>query len=246
MYLMYVDESGDASSAHFTAAAVLVHEQDISECAGRLQACLRELGPGWELAEYHAQHVRSGKGPWRRVRVAERLRLNAEIAGRLARNFTSGRGAVLFAVTIERAAFPGIDPVERAYEELFLRVDSFLGRLHAAGDSHRCVAISDETRLEPRLQQLMTAWRTSRGRVRRLSAFVEVPLFADSRASRMLQLADFAAHWTYRAYEADDTLVRDQLLPRFDTDRGRIHGLVHLRASRATCPCPACASRRGT
>jgi len=129
-------------------------------------------------------------------------------------------------------------------EELFLRVDSYLHRLHAAGDSHRAVAISDDTRLEARLQQLMQAWRTTTGRVRRLSAFAEVPLFTDSKATRLLQLADFVAHWTYRYYEANDAAVFDQILGGFDSEGRTLHGLVHLYAGRSTCPCPACVTRR--
>lgn len=175
-------------------------------------------------------------------------RARAAFAGDVARLFTrsqgNGRRPTLFAVAVDRASFDRIDPVERAYEELFLRVDGYLGRLHTAGESHRSIAISDETRLEARLQQLMQAWRTTHGRVKRLAAFAEVPLFADSKATRLLQLADFVAHWTYRYYEASDASVFNVLSSRFDSDKGKLHGLVHLHASRGTCPCPACVSRR--
>jgi hypothetical protein len=245
MYLLYIDESGDASSAYFVAAGVLVHEQDAFSLSSRLDTALARVGPEWLARELHAQELRAGKGHWRHVPRADREGFQASVAPLLIRPLNEGRTPVLFAVAVERAAFPGIDPVERAYEELFLRVDSYLGRRHAAGDSHRCVAISDETRLEHRLQLLMQAWRTTTGRVRRLSAFAEVPLFADSTASRLLQFADFVAHWTYRRYEAEDASVFAVFSKLFDQADGIVHGLVHMTGGRAVCPCPGCATRRG-
>jgi hypothetical protein len=245
VHLLYIDESGAREdSAYFVAAGVAVHEQDAYYLGQRLSTIMASLGPGWADEEYHAQYCRSGKARWRGLPKATRAGIATDIGRRLTRPISEGRSARLFAVAIDRASFPSIDPVERAYEELFLRVDSYLGRLHAAGDSHRSVAISDETRLEVRLQQLMHAWRTTRGRVRRLSAFAEVPLFTDSRATRLLQLADFVAHWVYRNYEAADEEILQTILPGFDADAGTIHGLVHLYAGRRTCPCPACRTRR--
>ncbi len=245
MYLLYVDESGDSAGTYFVAAGALVHEQDAFRLASRLDTAMSRLGPEWLSREVHAQLLRTGKGPWRRLAREERVAFQARIPSLLTRPIADGRSVVLFAVAIEQPAFPAIDPVERAYEELFLRVDSYLGRLHASGDSHRCVVISDETHLEKRLQLLMQAWRTTTGRVRRLSAFAEVPLFADSSASRLLQFADFVAHWTYRRYEAEDASVFDLLASRFDQADGVVHGLAHLTAGRAVCPCPGCVTRRG-
>lgn len=202
------------------------------------------MNPTWASWELHAQQIRGGKGPWRHVTKERRDALTGYVTTGLLNPLRTGRVPVLFAVAIDRTSFPEIDPVERAYEELFLRVDSYLARLHLAGDSHRCIAISDETRLEARLQLLMSAWRTSRGRVRRLSAYAEVPLFADSKATRLVQLADFVAHWVFRAYESGDERVLNRLVPRFDSDGRVIHGLTHLYAARHICPCVACVSRR--
>lgn len=246
MYLLYVDESGAPDSDYFVAGAVLVHEQDAYTLAGRLDTAMRRLGPDWPSRELHAQLVRTGKGAWRRLPKPLREDFTATVARLLTSSLpTTRRSPTLFAVAVDRASFPAIDPIERAYEELFLRVDSYLGRLHAGGDSHRCIAISDETRLEERLQLLMQAWRTTQGRVRRLSAFAEVPLFADSKATRLLQFADFVAHWVYRSYESSDSAIRGVLMPAFDIEGGVVHGLVHLCSGRSTCPCPACVSRRG-
>jgi len=116
------------------------------------------------------------------------------------------------------------------------------------GDLHRCVVIADDSRLERSLQRWMLQWRkqgTSTGTaIRPLSAYAEAPLFVDSKASRLVQLADFVAHWVHRAYEVGDDSVLRKLLPGFDQEDGRIHGLVHLVHGYRTCDCPACESRR--
>ena len=77
-----------------------------------------------------------------------------------------------------------------------------------------------------------------------MAAYAEVPLYVDSVASRLVQLADFVAHWVYRAYEAGDESVLGEILPAFDADGGALHGLVHLVGRYRECPCAACLSRR--
>jgi hypothetical protein len=244
MYLLYADESGDTRSRHFVVGGLLVHEQGADPLARRLDAVVANAaGSNNPGTEFHAQAVRTGKGSWRRVPKAQRDAATADALSAL-RAFRSRQRLVLFAVAAVRADFPSVDIVERAYEELFLRVDSFLGWRHSQGDSHRCVVVSDETRFEPRLQALMGLWRRRPGRVRQLKAFAEVPLFADSSTSRLLQLADFVAHWTYRAYEAGDAAVFHQLVPLFDARDGVRHGLVHLTRTWRRCACAGCASRR--
>jgi hypothetical protein len=72
----------------------------------------------------------------------------------------------------------------------------------------------------------------------------EVPLFVDSRASRLVQLADLVAWSTFRKYEFSDGRFFDPLTPLFDSDGGVVHGLVHLRGHATdACYCPACYSR---
>ncbi len=71
----------------------------------------------------------------------------------------------------------------------------------------------------------------------------EVPLFVDSRACRMIQLADLIAWSTFRKYEFKDGRFFDQLIRLFDADGGVIHGLVHHKARAEECYCPACSTR---
>lgn len=95
-----------------------------------------------------------------------------------------------------------------------------------------------------RLQALLTQYRTtgaSFGKVRHLA---EVPLFTDSKITRMLQLADFVAYAIYRRYESSDAQFFDIILPRFTESAGKLHGLVHLTARFRECFCQPCFSHR--
>jgi hypothetical protein len=93
------------------------------------------------------------------------------------------------------------------------------------------------------LQALARHLRVNGGRWGRLRNLAEVPFFVDSRASRLVQLADLVAYATWRKYEFSDGRFFDPLIPKFDSEGGVLYGLVHRRGS-AACFCPACHSRR--
>lgn len=247
--MLYLDESGSRQSDHFVAGGLAVHEQDAHHLARAVDRLFSELPPSVAGAELHAQHIRAGKKGWRSIDKEVRRQLHADVSDLLTTTPRGGRQApVLFAVTIHKPSFPQHNPFERAYEEFFARCNGFLGRLASRGDRHRCVAIADKTGLEPLLQDFMRSWRTqgasTGASIGPMSAYAEVPLFVDSTASRLVQLADFVAHWVYRAYEAGDETVLDGLLAGFDSSGGTLHGLVHLVDRYWECSCAACSSRR--
>jgi hypothetical protein len=65
----------------------------------------------------------------------------------------------------------------------------------------------------------------------------------DSRASRMIQMADLVAWSTFRKHEHKDGRFFDPIIRLFDADGGVLHGLVHHRSHSEECYCPACFSR---
>jgi Protein of unknown function (DUF3800) len=67
--------------------------------------------------------------------------------------------------------------------------------------------------------------------------------FIDSKASRLIQLADLIAFSMWRKYEYQDGRFFDPIIGRFDADGGVIHGLVHCKVKGRECYCPACMSR---
>lgn len=114
------------------------------------------------------------------------------------------------------------------------------------GEKQRGLMIFDQSRHEKTVQALLTQYRTtgaSFGKIRRLA---EVPLFTDSKITRMLQLADFVAYAIYKRYESGFAQFFDTILPRFYESGGKIHGLVHLNVNHRTCLCQSCFSRRMT
>lgn len=85
--------------------------------------------------------------------------------------------------------------------------------------------IFDKSTYETTLQNLAIEFRTighSWGVIRN---FAEVPLFLDSRASRLIQLADLVAFSIFRAYEYQDSSFMHIIENRFDSLDGNKHGL---------------------
>lgn len=250
MYLAYLDESTSEDGDYFVVGGLAVHEQEAQGLAQSVDRIADALPDPVAGVEIHASPIRGGRAVWRNVPFGRRMDLFHQIADLLSgdRGLHIQRPPVLFATAIHCPSFPHLDPYERAYEEFFGRCNGFLGRLTSAGDPHRCVAISDKSRMEERLQRLMSAWRTtgatSGARIGPMRAYAEVPLFVDSATSRLVQLADFVAYWVFRAYERNDSSMLDILLPAFDQSDGVRHGLVHLTEGYRDCSCPACRSRR--
>ena len=250
MYLLYTDESGSADSEYFVVGGLLIHEQAVRPLANELDKLVDQLPEDRRHLELHAHHMRSGAGAWRRVPAELRRRLTYELTETvIAQSVKQNRPIRLLSVALHRPSNRHHDVIERAYEEFFARANGFLGRHASAGDFHRCIAISDETREKVHLQPLMRNWQahggTTGANIRPLTSYVEVPLFLDSEQSRLVQAADFVAHWVFRAYQHEDTSVLDRLLPAFDSEGEAIHGLVHLVRDYRTCDCAACVSRRG-
>jgi len=54
---------------------------------------------------------------------------------------------------------------------------------------------------------------------------IETAFFFDSAASRIMQLADFAAYAVFRWYEANDDTYLKAILRKFDKQGNKLHGL---------------------
>ncbi|MFC6191281.1 DUF3800 domain-containing protein [Dyadobacter subterraneus] len=117
------------------------------------------------------------------------------------------------------------DPVELAFEQIASRFDHYLARLYNQNNTQRGIIIFDKSTYETTIQGLATNFRTighSWGVLRNLS---EVPLFLDSKASRLIQLADLVAYSIFRKYEHGDTQFFSIIENRFDQVGGIKHGL---------------------
>jgi hypothetical protein len=243
MYLLYADESGNSDGdqdKYFVLGGIAMHEQRPYWLNDEVNQLESSFFKGGEKVEFHAQAISAhAEEPWHsldgKARTAILEGLCRIVAG-------TREKVVLFGVAVEKALYE--NPAERAFEELANRFDLFLRRLHAQGDTHRGLIIFDESRYEWTIQQLLSAYRDSGTRWGKIKSFADVPFFADSKSTRLLQLADLVAYSIFRRYERSNTWLLDKLIGKFDVEDGVIHGLVHLARDRQTCTCPACLSRR--
>lgn len=196
------------------------------------------------IVSCNASHMWSGRSEWARVPVAKRRGLLRAVLRHLATwQTTSGNDLCLFGVALHKPSFAG-DPRERAHEELFARFDELLTRQLRGGRSQRSLVIADDSSYESVVQTLVPRWKSRGTRMGRLHSFIEVPLYVNSRASRLVQAADFVAWAIWQYYENGHTEHMQRISPRFDQDAGVQHGLAHLVRGYRQCVCVPCTSRR--
>jgi len=255
MYILYGDESGDPQNPgdeNFVLAGISVFERQtywLSQQVDALEVETFGAPPGQDEpspfprpVEFHASSIHSRKDvPWDSLTQQQSGSLLRRMAKLIAESHES---CALFAIVIHRPSYPEEDPVVFAFSELTRRFDRFLFRLRAQGERQQGLMVFDESRHEQRLQTLLRSYAIDGGPFGRVANFADVPLFADSRASRLLQLADFVAWATFRRYERGVTNHFDQIVSRFDSVENRLHGIHHRTRNFPECFCPACFSRR--
>jgi hypothetical protein len=158
----------------------------------------------------------------------------------LSRSYDSARA---FACAVRKDCYPQ-DPVQLAFEDLCSRFNIYLGRLQAQGDRQRGIIILDESTHETTLQRMAREFRTLGTQWGVIRNLAETPLFVNSRASRLVQLADHVAYRVFRRYNAADARYFDAIASKFDSVDGVAHGLAHKQTNNPSCMCVACMSRR--
>jgi hypothetical protein len=229
MHLLYVDESGsasDVSQTYFVLAGVSVFERQTHWIEQKLNEIATRFGTisPHEL-ELHGSPMRSGKGIWRKIPQADR-----EQAIKDALQFgiaDQGVNAVrLFSTVVKKSKLVGIDPVVHSFEQITSRFDMFLSRCHTKyEDTQRGLMLFDESSTEQRIQTLAREFKYNGHSYGKTRNYSEVPVFLDSRASRLIQLADLVAYSIFRHYEYQDSQYFDIFKHRFDYADGVQHGL---------------------
>jgi hypothetical protein len=155
-------------------------------------------------------------------------------------------------VVVESRFHDSWSPVERerfAYEVLLNKFDMMLKTVRVQeGLPNRGLVIHDRRVVAERdIQSWTSEWRAAAGKVGQLRNLADVPLFADSRATRLLQVADLVSYALYRRYSPSVSNHDDfnTIWPRFHGDGGIIHGCVHFTPSfgQGRCDCEPCKSR---
>jgi hypothetical protein len=131
----------------------------------------------------------------------------------------------LFGIVVHPEKVYPESPLVHAYEQLITRFNHFLRRQHRNNNTHRGLVIFDKSAYENYLQEKTAFFRdvgTKFGKINNLS---ELPLFLDSKASRIIQLADFIAYAIHRKYKLNDDTFFEIIKPRFDAEGDSVHGL---------------------
>lgn len=208
MYLLYADESGsvgDPGQLFFVLAGFCVFERQGYWISRKLDAIAARFNPADPSSvELHGNPMISGKGIWRRHPKEDRIQAVKDALHLLVESHPTNR---LFASVVRKSRVSPVDPVEFAFEQLSSRFDHYLRRLHKVGDTHRGVVVFDKSTYETTIQSLATDFRTVGHTWGVLRNLAEVPLFLDSKASRLIQLADLVAYAVFRKYERGDGLL---------------------------------------
>ncbi len=247
MYLLYLDGSGSVKNSnerYFVLAGIAVFERQIYHLISEADQFVSslDLGDSHDVELHGSVMANGNKAPWK-GRMGRRERLDTIEHGLgLLRN--AHKSVRAFAVVVDKPAASPNDPVEYAFEEICNRFNLFLYRLwNRERNKQRGLVVMDDSHYEETLQGLARRFREEGTRWGSLRNLAEVPLFVDSAAARLIQLADLLAWAVWRRYEFSETRYFDQVVGRFDTEGGVIHGLVHRKRATENCYCPACLSR---
>lgn len=202
MYVLYVDESGSHGLMHdnqaYVLAGVAVFERDAAALDAALDRVVQDALAPSSRAEDHELHAAELRdpgphSPWRAIDGHARRRVLDEAIAALG-GFSErdrSRPLTLFAEVFP----PGGAPEHDAYGWLLNRFDDWL-----APRDERGLVVSDVSRRDRDIQRWAARWRDATGPFGRIEHLAEVPLFADSRASRLLQAADLVAWASWRRF----------------------------------------------
>lgn len=246
MHLLYLDDAGSSKNQneeYLVLAGVSVYEAQahfLTQELDKLAQSIDAANP-YEV-EFHASEIFSRRtAPWNRMSRREAQGVIKAVLQIFAGTYETARA---FACAIHKTSFANHDPLELGFEDMCSRFDRYLSRLHADGDRQRGLLIMDESSHETTLLNMAREFRVLGTRWGVLRNLADIPFFVDSRASRLVQLADHVAYAVFRRYNASDTQYFDILAPKFDMADGVLHGLSHKQLNNPTCMCPACMSRR--
>ena len=226
MHLLYLDDSGspaDSSQKFFVLGGISVFERQGHWLSERLDAVAARFNPADPASiELHGSPMLTGSKFWRSIPRADRVQAMKDALGVLVESHSSNR---VFAVAVKKQSISPRDAVDYAFEQLCSRFDQYLMRLHKAGDTQRGIIVFDKSAREASIQNLAMDFKKNGHSWGVLRNKAEVPVFLDSRNSRLVQLADLIAYAVFRKFEHSDSSLFDVFASRFDSMGGVVHGL---------------------
>ncbi|QDQ28607.1 DUF3800 domain-containing protein [Chitinimonas arctica] len=235
MYLLYLDDSGsptDKSQQFFVMGGICVFERQTHWLDNHLTPIAARFDPAQpENVELHANPMRSGSDGWKRFSPSDRVQAVVDALHLLS---STQLRVKVFAAVIEKQLVPNSQHViPMAFEAVATQFDGYLAsRYHNKGEAARGLVIFDRADFENNVQFLSHHFKHAGHANGKLRNFAEVPLFIDSKASRLIQLADLVAYWIFRRDEAQDARGFDLIAPYLHSYGGQQHGLCeHVSAA---------------
>lgn len=251
VYLLYLDDSGspgNANEQYFVLGGLAVFERQAFFLTQEIEKLAEKYCPDDpDSVEFHASEVFGGRrAPWSGLDRAGRIIVLQEMLSVLANDRF---GAFAYAVAVHKPSYPNDDPVKLAFEELCNRFDLQLKTQNNQVESkerQRGLIILDKSTYETTLQGLSRDFRKTGTRWGVTRNLADVPMFVDSKASRLVQLADHIAYSVFRFYEANDATYLNVVQSKFYADMatGKLHGFLHKQTHNPRCWCPPCLSRK--
>lgn len=121
----------------------------------------------------------------------------------------------VYACVIEKKLFSPNDILARSFEEVASCFDGYLKTLYKKKNPQRGLAILDKSNYEEKIQTLSHVFKHVGHANGQLRNFAEVPLFLDSKASRLIQMADLIAYWIFRHFQSGDQRGYNLIKPYF-------------------------------
>jgi len=181
------------------------------------------------LLELHASEMRTGSRSFRGLPRTARNKAINEVFDAIA----NATGLTLFAAVIDKPEFMAkykgkVDPYRGGFEGLSTMFHLFLQRKQNQSQRvGRGIVVFDEARpsLSREIRRLLAEFQAGGTRWASLQCIIETAFFFDSKSSRLMQIADFAAYAVYRWYEHGDDSYLKQIYNKFDRHGSKLHGL---------------------
>jgi hypothetical protein len=179
--------------------------------------------------EFHASEMRTGSRSFRGLPRPSRNSAIQAVYDLIAH----AKGLTLFAAVVNKPAFVAkyegrVDAYRGAFEGLSTMFNFFLERKQRQAERvGRGIVVFDEARpsLSREIRRLLAEFQAGGTRWAALRCIIETAFFFDSRSSRLMQIADFAAYAVYRWYEHGDNSYLKLINSKFDRQGSKLHGL---------------------
>ena len=227
MYLLYLDDSGttgDPQTPNCIFAGFSVFETGTYWIEKDIDAIAQKYSLPVNM-EFHASHINTGRNVWRKMQRNIREGILFDLCNVIKNR---NRDLRIFASihNIARSRSENNDLNKEMFTQVASRFDMFLGRIYkSTSKKERGIIIFDKSKSERIIQNMSHTFKSTGHQWGTLRNLAEVPLFLDSKASRLIQLADIIAYAIHRKYNRNDLTYFSIIKDCFDAEGSTVHGL---------------------